>query len=248
MKIAVCDDSTFFLQEISSLLNQYSEEYHCVIEYKLFLNPLELIAQIENGVHYDAIFLDVLMPGLNGIQSAKDIRVYDNYVKIIFLTCSPEFALESYAVKAYQYMLKPLDCQKFFQVMKYLQRESDTAKKNLFILKTKNGLTKISLSKLEYCEVVNRKIVLYLNNGETYECNLRMNELEEKLSPFGMFIRPHRSFLINMDYIQTITVNGIVMEGAIRIPVPREKHMQIKKTYMDYMFSSGTVMISANES
>ena len=247
MKIAVCDDNTDFLQEISSLLNQYSEKYHCVVEYKLFTNPLELITQIENGIHYDAIFLDVLMPGLNGIQSAKDIRIYDNYVKIIFLTCSPEFALESYAVKAYQYLLKPVECNQFFQVLKYLQKENDAARNKLFILKTKTGLTKISLSKLEYCEVVNRKIILYLNNGEEYECNLRMNELEEKLRSFEMFMRPHRSFLINMDYIHAITANSIVMECSVKIPVPREKHMQIKKMYMDYMFSSGTVLISADQ-
>ena len=248
MKIAVCDDNTVFLQEMSGLLNRYSEEQHCVIEYKLFANPLELIAQIENGVHYDAIFLDVLMPGLNGIQSAKDIRVYDNYVKIVFLTCSPEFAIDSYEVKAYQYLLKPIDCEKFFQVLRHLQREMDAAKKNLFMLKTKIGITKISLEKLEYCEVINRKVVLYLNNGEKHECNLRMNDLEEKLSPFGMFMRPHRSFLINMDYIQSITGNSIVMECSAQIPIPREKYMQVKKMYMNYMFSSGTVMISGDES
>lgn len=246
MKIAACDDNLVFLQELSGLLNQYSEEYHCNIEYKLFTNPLELVAQIEKGTHYDVILLDVFMPGINGIECAKDIRTYDNYVKIIFLTFSTEFAVESYAVKAYQYLLKPIQKEKLFLILKQLEKESQNMKNNLFVFKSKTGITKISLSKLEYCEVINRKIILHLTNGEECECGLRMGELEEKLKPFGMFIRPHRSFLINMDYIQSLTSNSIVMESAIKIPIPREKHAQIKQLYMDYIFRSASPVILGN--
>ena len=71
MKIAVCDDDLTFLQELSDMLNQYGSENNCSMEYKTFTNPLELAAQIEKGIHYDAIFLDVFMPGINGIQPPR---------------------------------------------------------------------------------------------------------------------------------------------------------------------------------
>ena len=77
MKLAVCDDDLNFLREVSDLLNQYGREYNCNIECKIFTNPLELVTQIEKGVHYDVIFLDVFMPGINGIQCAKDIRFFE---------------------------------------------------------------------------------------------------------------------------------------------------------------------------
>lgn len=246
MKIAVCDDNLMFLQELSALLNEYSQEQGCPVEYKLFTNPLELVAQIEKGVHYDSILLDVFMPGINGIECAKDIRTYDNYVKIIFLTNSTEYAVESYAVKAYQYLLKPVQKEKLFRVLKQLEGDTHNLKKNIFVLKSKTGIVKVSLLKLEYCEMMNRKIVLRLTDGEEIECGLRMSELEKKLEPFGMFIRPHRSFLINMDYIQSLTSNSMIMESGMKIPIPREKHGQIKQLYMDYIFHQANPVILGN--
>ena len=243
MRIAACDDDLKFLQELSGLLNQYGEEYHCNIEYKTYTNPLELVSQIEKGIHYDVILLDVFMPGINGIQCAKDIRMFDNFVKIVFLTSSTEFAIESYAVRAYQYILKPVQKENLFLTLRLLEKVAETVEKNIFVLKSKTGITKISLSKLEYCEVINRKIILHLSNGEECECNLRMNELEEKLKNFEMFLKPHRSFLINMDYIQTMTTHCIIMECGMKIPVPREKYAQIKQAYMEYVFQSSDSII-----
>lgn len=246
MRIAACDDDIKFLQQLSNLLNQYGEQYNCNIEYKLYTNPLELVAQIEKGIHYDVILLDVVMPGINGIQCAKDIRSFDNFVKIVFLTSSTEYAVESYAVKAYQYLLKPVKKENLFMILKLLEKESETGETNLFVMKSKNGITKILLSKLEYCEMINRKIVLHLANGKEYECNLRMNELEEKLKDYVMFFKPHRSFLVNMDYIQSLTTHGIVLECGTKIPIPREKHAQIKQIYMDYIFQNSDSIILGN--
>lgn len=247
MKIAVCDDSAMFLQEVAGALKQYSETYHTHVEYKLFPNPLELVTQMENGAHYDVILMDVMMPGINGIQCAKDIRAYDNCVKIIFMTCSPEFAVDSYAVNASQYLLKPVQKEKLFVTLRQIEIESEHAKKFVFILKTKSGITKIALSDLEYCEVINRKVVLHLANGEEHECGLKMSDLENKLLPFGMFIRPHRSYLINMDYIRSMTTNNIIMECSVEVPIPRDKSIQIKRTYMDYMFRSPETILLEND-
>ena len=247
MRIAACDDDLKFLQELSNLLKQYGEEYSCNIEYKTYTNPLELVSQIERGIHYDAILLDVFMPGINGIQCAKDIRTFDNFIKIIFLTSSAEFAVESYAVRAYQYLLKPVQKENLFLTLKLLEKELETVDKNIYILKSKNGITKISLSKLEYCEVINRKIVLHLAGGEECECNLRMSELEDKLKNFKMFLKPHRSFFVNMDYIQSLTIHSIIMECGTKIPVPREKYAQIKQTYMEYVFQSSDSIILGSQ-
>lgn len=246
MKIAVCDDDVMFLQELSALLNQYGEEYKSDIEYKIYTSPLELVVQIEKGLRYDVILLDVFMPGINGIQCAKDIRAFDSFVNIIFLTSTTEFAVESYEVKAYQYLLKPVQKEKLYSALRLLEKEAETKEKNIVLLKSKTGITKIPLSKLEYCEVVNRKVILYLKNGEECECNLRMNELEEKLEKCGMFLKPHRSFLVNMDYIQSLTTHGIILECGVKIPVPREKYAQIKKTYMEYIFRASDAIVLGN--
>lgn len=246
MRIAACDDDLNFLQGLSELLNKYSEEKHCHIEYKVFTNPLELVLQMEKGIHYDLILLDVCMPGMNGIQCAKDIRVYDNFVKIVFLTTSTEYAVDSYSVKAHDYLLKPIEKEKLFSILRQMERESKMQEQNIFVLRSKMGMVKISISKLEYCEVINRKVVFHLLNDEEFECGLRMNELEEKLKPFGCFLRPHRSFLVNMDYIRTLTTHNIITENGANIPVPREKYPQIKEAYMEYVFNAKDSIIIGN--
>lgn len=246
MRIAACDDDLKFLQELSHLLNHYGEEYNCNIEYKICTNPLELVSQIEKGIHYDVILLDVFMPGINGIQCAKDIRIYDNFVKIVFLTTSTEYAVESYSVKAYDYLLKPLQKERLFSLLCEVEKEEDKSEKNIIVVKTKTGITKIALKKLEYCEVVNRKLILHLTNKEDLECSIRINELEDKLASFGMFFRVHRSYLINMDYIKTLTTHSIIMENGAKIPVPREKYAQIKQTYMEYVFQAKDSVVIGN--
>ena len=238
MKIAICDDDSLVLQELSSLLNEYRAKSHTHLEYEKYSCPLELLAQLEKGAHFDIILLDVVMPGINGIQCAKDIRAIDNFVKIIFLTSSPEYAVESYSVSAYQYLLKPLQKEKLFSIIDLLEGEVDAQSQNVFVFKSQKGITKISLSKLEYCEVSARKLVLHMVNGEEYECNLHMNELEEYLKVYKMFLKPHRSFLVNMDYIKTLMPTSIVMECGAKLPIPKEKHNHIKQSYMDYIFQS----------
>ena len=107
-KVAFCDDDLSVIETISVLINQYRVKRNLEIEYAAFQSPLELLAEIEKGMRFDVLFLDVVMPGENGIEVAKEIRQYDNNTKIIFLTSSEEFAVQSYTVGAYFYQLKPI--------------------------------------------------------------------------------------------------------------------------------------------
>ena len=136
MRIAACDDNLEFLQELSELLNKYSEESRINVEYKMYTNPFELVTQMEKGIHYDIILMDVCMPGMNGIQCAKDIRGYDNFVKIVFLTSSKEYAVESYTVKAHDYLLKPIEKDRLFTVLKQTEKEADNIEKSIFVFGT----------------------------------------------------------------------------------------------------------------
>ena len=94
MKIAVCDDDLVFLQKTGIYIEQYNVKYHCDLKYHTFETPVELIDQIKKGIHYDVILLDIFMPGINGIQCAREIRTYDNYVKIITEGINTEAAKE----------------------------------------------------------------------------------------------------------------------------------------------------------
>ena len=116
IQIAFCDDDQTVLDQLSALLEKYRAQRCVQIQCTAFHSPLDLLAEIEKGTRYDILFLDVIMPAENGITAAKEIRQYDNVVKIIFLTSSAEFAVESYVVGAYFYQLKPIWEDSFFRL------------------------------------------------------------------------------------------------------------------------------------
>ena len=116
IQIAFCDDDQTVLDQLSALLEKYRTQRCIQIKCTAFRSPLDLLAEIEKGTRYDILFLDVIMPAENGITAAKEIRQYDNVVKIIFLTSSAEFAVESYVVGAYFYQIKPIWEDSFFRL------------------------------------------------------------------------------------------------------------------------------------
>lgn len=237
IKIAFCDDDMEVLHQMNELLDRYRVERNEDITYVAFQSPFELLTEIEKGIRPDILFLDVVMPGQNGMDVAKEIRQYDTNMKIIFLTSSPEFAVESYSVGAYFYQLKPIWEGSFFRLMDAVLAECEKKKKNSLILRSKDGITRIDLQQLEYCEVLGRKLLFHLENGAVLESAGSLDDLAGQLMQYSNFFRPHRSFLVNMEYIQNISSRSIKMVNDAEIPIPHGKCSEIKNTYMEYAFN-----------
>ncbi len=237
IKIAFCDDDMEVLHQMNELLDRYRVERNEDITYAAFQSPFELLTEIEKGIRLDILFLDVVMPGQNGMDVAKEIRQYDTNMKIIFLTSSPEFAVESYSVGAYFYQLKPIWEESFFRLMDAVLAECEKKKKNSLILRSKDGITRIDLQQLEYCEVLGRKLLFHLENGAVLESAGSLDDLAGQLMQYSNFFRPHRSFLVNMEYIQNISSRSIKMVNDAEIPIPHGKCSEIKNTYMEYAFN-----------
>lgn len=237
IKIAFCDDDMEVLHQMNELLDRYRVERNEDITYAAFQSPFELLTEIEKGIRPDILFLDVVMPGQNGMDVAKEIRQYDTNMKIIFLTSSPEFAVESYSVGAYFYQLKPIWEESFFRLMDAVLAECEMKKKNSLILRSKDGITRIDLQQLEYCEVLGRKLLFHLENGAVLESAGSLDDLAGQLMQYSNFFRPHRSFLVNMEYIQNISSRSIKMVNDAEIPIPHGKCSEIKNTYMEYAFN-----------
>lgn len=244
IKIAFCDDDMEVLHQMNELLDRYRVERNEDITYAAFQSPFELLTEIEKGIRPDILFLDVVMPGQNGMDVAKEIRQYDTNMKIIFLTSSPEFAVESYLVGAYFYQLKPIWEESFFRLMDSVLAECTKTQENSLILRSKEGITRIDLEKLEYCEVIGRTLFFHLGNGKVFESVGSLDDLFLQLKPYGNFLRPHRSFLVNMDYIQNISYRAIKLISLAEIPIPHGKCSEIKNKYLEYAFNRKQVFLS----
>lgn len=244
IKVAFCDDDLVVLNEISSLLDRYRAEHDQEIVCMAFHSPLELLTEIEKGLRPDILFLDVIMPGENGISVAKEIRQFDNIVKIIFLTSSVEYAVESYMVGAYFYQIKPLYEDSFFKLMDSVIAECEKIRQYSLILRCKGGITRVRLEKLEYCEIIGRTLLFHMEDGKVLESSGSLDELCGKLAQHDNFLRPHRSFLVNMEYIQNISCKTITMENFAEIPIPHGKCSEIKNRYLEYAFSRRQVFLT----
>lgn len=236
IKIAFCDDDSAVLSDLHRQLALYRAEKNIEIDDASFHSPLDLIAEIEQGNRFDILFLDVLMPGENGIDAAAEIRNYDKNAKIIFLTSSAEFAVQSYTVNAFYYQLKPVCTENFFRLMDSVLAQCKIEQANSLILHSKTGITRIKPAQLEYCEVIHRTLFIHLTSGKVLECVGSLDELAKQLIPYGSFLRPHRSYLVNLEYIQNLSYRAITMSCLAEIPIPRGKYNEIKNAFLEYAF------------
>lgn len=248
MQIAVCDDEEQELKHLSELITNYQEKRGELLHGQkliptVFQNPVELLNEIEKGTRFDVLFLDVVMPGENGIHVAEEIRKYDSNIKIIFLTSSAEFAVQSYTVGAYFYQMKPIGKESFWSLMDSVLEDCEKEKAASLIIRSKSGIARIGLDKLEYCEVIGRTLLFHLENGEVLESIGSLDKLCSELTQYKNFLRPHRSFLVNMEYIQNISGKAIIMNCQTEIPVPHGKYSEVKKSYLEYVFSRKEIFL-----
>ena len=239
IKIAFCDDDSAVLSDLHELLALYRAEKNKEIDDYTFHSPLDLIAEIERGTRFDILFLDVLMPGQNGIDAATEIRNYDKTAKIIFLTSSSEFAVQSYTVNAFYYQLNPICVEGFARLMDTVLSQCEKEQASSLILHCKTGITRIKPAQLEYCEVIHRTLFIHLTSGKVLECIGSLDELGRQLIPYGSFLRPHRSYLVNLEYIQNLSYRAITMSCLAEIPIPRGKYNEIKNAFLEYVFLTG---------
>lgn len=187
------------------------------------------------GYSYQVLFLDVLMPGFNGMEAAREIRRFDGEVKIIFLTSSREFAVESYGVDAFYYMLKPGTEQKLFPLLDKIFLDAQRGEEALPI-KTSSGFTRIPYSKIEYVEVFNKKVRFQLADGTTKEVNGSLGDFEGQLLFREEFIKVHRSYIVNMVSVTSLNQKELTTCAGRAVPISRLLAAPVREAYMQFLF------------
>ena len=235
LQIAICDDNIDELSNMVQLIDLYRTSKHLNCEHAVFSNGFELVSALEKGKRFDTYCLDIMMPGFTGIDVAKEIRTFDKTAPILFFTSSPEFALESYSVKAINYILKPVSKEKlFFTFDELLEQIKAEKEEDAVIVKSSDGIQKILISNLAFAEVIGRKVLYHLRSGKVIECTEPFSSVCDNLLNYGCFIKPHRSYLVNMQYVDTIENHQIILQTLSAVPIARSKAKEIKQQYLNY--------------
>ena len=234
MKIAVCDDDRQVLLSVLSQLASYQEQRQTELSCQGFENAVDLLASIEHQ-NYDLLFLDVLMPGLNGLQAAREIRQKNDRIKIVFLTSSPEYAVESYSVQATNYLLKPATEERLFPILDQLADLLRRPEESLTV-QAQTRVFRLPYNNIEYIEVISKILYFYLTDGSTKEVRRSLSEYEPALLARPGFCKVHRSYLVNLSWVTEVRQGELLTVSGRRVPIARSAYQQVRIAYTEFLF------------
>lgn len=231
LKIAICEDESSQRTKLKEYINRALTESmnkECeIIEYE---NGEELLQDYPRDI--DLIFLDIQMGNINGMDTARKIRKFDEAVEIIFITGIWEYVQEGYEVRAYRYLIKPVEFENFRKQLCLCINEIEKDSESYVIATYKGESNKIVISSILYIETEGRNTIIHTIN-ENYKSNVGINKLEKELEDKN-FIRCHNSFLINLEHINKIDSNSVKLNNH-EVPVSRHKIKDLKIRFTSFL-------------
>lgn len=231
MTIAVCDDDEKIRKHLVKMIRSFTDEAE---------NPV-LILEFSGGekllaceVQPDIVIMDIGMGGMNGMETAAKLRKISNPI-LIFVTALKDYVFDAFDVGAFHYLLKPVDENKFFEVLERALGEIEArgSKKHAgFTVKTLEGFRTVKCNDIYYAENIAREIVLHTKEGNIayYE---KMEHLEKQLG--NGFFRCHRGYLVSLDKVKQYDSREIELINGDIILLSRQKYSDFVQAYMKYM-------------
>lgn len=229
-EIVICEDVEIERSLLHAVLQQYFQEINEEVVIQEYEAGEALVADVEEGyTNMELLFLDIYMKELNGMETARKLRELKCKVPIVFLTASPDFAVESYEVQASGYLLKPFEEEK---LKKLLNQILHVDMKRRIAVKQRRQYRYIYLDDICYIESYRHSITLHLEDGTQVCTTEKMGEMEERLHDCR-FLRCHQSYLVNMDYIADVREDIILRDGT-EVPIRVRGKREIIDTYYAY--------------
>ena len=219
LKIIACDDDVAFLDNLHRMINRWSTETGTAVDVALVTRGEDLLAR-------------------HAASRADELRQSDTAVRLVFLTSSPEFALESYEVRAFDYLLKPVTYERVAQLLDELSSLRPAATDEL-VIKTSFGYHALRLSDIEYAEARNKHVIFHLRDGRDIEALEPFRSIEDRLAQNATFFKCHRSYQVNLRNIDHFNRTEIVMRSGACIPLARSCKQGFQDAYFAVRFEGG---------
>jgi len=231
LKIAICEDEVRHQEILEKLIRQQLNTEEASIT--IFSTGSDLIDIYKNGSRYDILFLDVHLQEENGINIGGFIRRVDQKVKIVLATSMMEAAMEGYGIGVQEFLLKPISEPRFKEVFQKVVHELTVESKHKYTMEIRSEKVIIDIKDIIYIESAGRKLNVY-TTSKTYEHYRRLSEDEQDLCK-GFFVKPHRSYLVNLNYIHRIKRLEILLKDETRIPVTLKNRDLVYDRYAQYL-------------
>lgn len=240
INVAICDDDINITGYIENMLRNNAKKNFIPIETDVFWQGKNLVKAVEDGEYFDIIFLDIEMGDGNGITVAQRIREIDRNVLIIYVTSHESYMRESFSVRPFQFLVKPVEERQMTDCFEAACAEISNAD-NYFRYSYQRLNYKIPLKDIFYFESRKRKVYI-MTEKEIFEFYGKLNEIEEILKASkGAFLRIHQSFLVNYKHIKGLGYDFVIMDNGERISISEERRKTISNQYcaMEDTFNVG---------
>ena len=240
LHVVICDDHPEELEKIRWAAEAYfrnKSEY--TVTFYSFANPMSLLDHLEKGGNCDIALLDICMPGVDGLDVARQLQKRYNRVELVFLTTSREFAVDAFALGATHYLIKPFVQTQMDEALERAMRALGPGKRKKMVMQGEGGvLATVEVDNILYVENYRHYRAVYTTMGEMKETRRTMTTFMEELEQLcpGVFIQPYRGYIVNQNAIRAVTKEGILLRSGDRVPIKGGDFRKIRDAYFDWAF------------
>lgn len=231
LQIAICDNDKMTTTFIEELILNIQKERHIALQCDIFFDGSTFIQAIEQKNDYDLIYLDIQMKQMNGIRTAEQIRKMGLSPLIIYISSYETYAKELFHTEPFRFLSKPIK-QSSFEAAFMDAYERILQRNTYFPFIYNKTYKKIPLKDIYYFESQKRLIYIHLKQ-HTEKFYEKMDHIETQLSnKHHNFLRIHQSYLVNFDYIQTLTFHNVTLVNGIILPISSGRKKHLRKQFL----------------
>lgn len=229
--IAIVEDEDASRDVLIRYLHQYEKEHNLALTLHTFPDGLRFLEGYQ--CDYSIVFLDIEMPFLSGMETAKRLRALDDAVCLVFVTNVAQYAVEGYTVQAAGYLLKPVAYYQFSVMLEKLMLTLDRRERSELLLPVSGGMERVDVAAVLYVEVRNHWLYYHTVSGEPKVVRGTMGDAEQQLAPLG-FARCSQSYLVNLKYVERVRSDAVLVGGEA-LTISRARRKPFLKQLTDYL-------------
>lgn len=235
MNIAIVEDEPVHSDLLRQQIKAWAGVRGRTVHIFTYANAESFLFSLEDGVP-DAVFADIQMPGMNGMEMIRKLREKDSEMPVVFTSGLSEYLREGYEVRALHYLVKPISEEKVFECMDRVCSHKDT--REMFAARTEDGMVRLDLREANYCEADGHYARFVMADKSEILVMNSISELEKDL-PGEAFVRCHRSYLCNLENVKQIVQDNVIFDNGASVPVSRRMYRDFNRRFIEFYRGRG---------
>jgi len=235
LRVAIVDDISADRERLAVDVSCWAQKRGVPLEKPVLLESGEALLENFAPARYDAVFLDIYMDGINGMETARRIRALDAACRLIFITTSDGFAVESYEVKASWYLVKPYSQAMLEQALDRCSM-AQLEQERFLELPGRYGPERLLLHRIAWTEYENRRIHVHFKGGQDTWISMRQGEFSQLLLQYPYFCDCMKGLVVNFEAVEKLLPDSFLLKDGQNIPISRLKYRETREQFFSYSY------------